>query len=130
MMTSTFTGLSAIRQIAIVVKDVERAVAFYRDALGARLLFQAPPGLAFFDAGGVRLMLSRAEKPEFDHPSSVLYFKVDGIEAAHRALSDRGVTFVGAPHLIARMPDHELWMAFFRDSEGNTQALMEERRSP
>jgi methylmalonyl-CoA/ethylmalonyl-CoA epimerase len=119
--------LSRIGQIAITVHDVARAVAFYRDVLGLRLLFQAPPRLAFFDAGGVRLMLSEPE-PEFDHPSSVLYFVVDDIRAAHAALAERGVGFRDGPHLIAKMPDHELWMAFFRDTEGNTHALMSEVR--
>jgi methylmalonyl-CoA/ethylmalonyl-CoA epimerase len=121
-------GLSTIGQITMTAKDVERAVAFYRDTLGIRFLFKAPPGLAFFDCAGVRLMLSRPEKPEFDHPGSVLYFKVDDIDSAHKTLKGRGVTFTDPPHLIARMPDHELWMAFFPDSEGNTLALMCEKR--
>jgi methylmalonyl-CoA/ethylmalonyl-CoA epimerase len=127
MWTSSFTGLSAIGQIALVVQSLDRAVEFYRDSLGLPLLFQAPPSLAFFDAGGVRLMLS---PPEGGVParSSVLYFKVDHIDAAVEVLSGRGVIFTDRPHLIARMPDHELWMAFFNDSEGNTMALMEERR--
>ena len=120
--------LSAIGQIAMVVKDVRRAVEFYRDSLGLPLLFQAPPSLAFFDCGGVRLMLSPAERPEFDHPGSVLYFTVNDVDEAHRTLTARGVDFREPPHLIAKMPDHELWMAFFRDTEGNTLALMEERR--
>jgi methylmalonyl-CoA/ethylmalonyl-CoA epimerase len=119
--------LSRIGQIAVTARDIGRAVAFYRDALGLPLLFQAPPRLAFFDAGGVRLMLSEPE-PEFDHPSSVLYFLVDDIRAAHAALAGRGVEFRGEPHLVAKMPDHELWMAFFRDTEGNTHALMSEVR--
>ena len=122
------TSLSTIGQISMNAKDVERAVAFYRDTLGIRFLFKAPPALAFFDCGGVRLMLGRAEKPEFDHPGSVLYFKVEDIDAAHRGLAGRGVAFIGPPHLIAKMPDHELWMAFFNDSEGNTLALMCEKR--
>lgn len=112
----------------MVVKDVRRAVEFYRDSLGLPLLFQAPPSLAFFDCGGVRLMLSPAERPEFDHPGSVLYFTVPDIDEAYRTLSGRAVDFREPPHLIAKMPDHELWMAFFRDTEGNTLALMEERR--
>lgn len=126
-MTMT-TGLSAIGQIAMPVKDVGRAVEFYRDRLGLPLLFQAPPNLAFFDCGGVRLMLAPPEGVHADGPGSVLYFKVDAIEAMCAALGARGVAFRGAPHLIARMPDHELWMAFFDDSEGNVLALMEEKR--
>ena len=116
-----------LAQIALVAQDVERATAFYADVLGLELLFRAGP-LSFFDIGGVRLMISRAEKPEFDHHGSVLYYKVDDIEAHHRELSARGVKFIDSPHLIARMPDHELWMTFFHDSEGNTLALMSEKR--
>ena len=121
-------GLSQIGQIAISVQDVEKAVAFYRDILGLKLLFQAPPGLAFFDCGGVRLMLARPEKPEFDHPASTLYFKVADIQQATATLESRGVRFEEAPHLIAKMPDHELWMAFFRDGERNLLGLMSEVR--
>ena len=122
-------SLSQIGQIAIRVEDLERAVAFYRDTLGVPFLFQFP-GLAFFNAGGVRLMLSRAEKPEFDHPASVLYYKVDDIDAAYEALKAKGVEFIDAPHLIAKMPDHDLWMVFLKDSEGNTLGLMCEKRPP
>ena len=120
-------GLSQIGQIAINVHDTGRAVAFYRDQLGIKLLFTAGQ-LAFFDCGGIRLMLSPPEKTEFDHPSSVLYFKVPDIQQAHATLSQRGVKFEDAPHLIARMPDHELWMTFFRDSENNLLGLMSEVR--
>jgi methylmalonyl-CoA/ethylmalonyl-CoA epimerase len=116
--------LSTIGQIAIQVRQVERAVQFYRDRLGMRFLFQAPPGLAFFDAGGVRLMLSR---PEGDAGgTSVLYFKVDDIHRAVETLRGRGVRFTDEPHLIAKMDTHDLWMAFFKDSEDNTMALMSE----
>ena len=121
-------GLSQIGQIAISVQDVDKAVAFYRDVLGLKLLFQAPPGLAFFDCGGVRLMLARPEKPEFDHPASTLYFKVADIQQATATLESRGVRFEEEPHLIAKMPDHELWLCEFNDSEGNALALMEEKR--
>jgi predicted enzyme related to lactoylglutathione lyase len=120
-------ALSAIGQIAVNVEDVERAIVFYRDTLGVRFLFQVPK-MAFFDCSGVRLMLSLPEGDEFDHPASVLYYKVGDIHATHRELERRGVTFRGVPHLIAKMPDHELWMAFFDDSEGNVMALMSEVR--
>jgi methylmalonyl-CoA/ethylmalonyl-CoA epimerase len=120
--------LSSIGQIAVPVKDVARAVAFYRDRLELRFLFQAPPNLAFFDCDGVRLMLGVAETPELDHPGSVLYFRVADVGSVHKTLTARGVQFVDAPHLIAKLPDHELWMAFFKDTEGNPLALMEERR--
>ena len=127
MMQTMTTQLSTIGQIAMIAKDVGRATAFYRDRLGMKFLFEFP-GLAFFDCGGVRLMISKPEKPEFDHPGSVLYFTVDDIDATHQDLVAKGVEFIDAPHLIAKLPDHELWMAFFKDSEGNTLALMSEVR--
>jgi methylmalonyl-CoA/ethylmalonyl-CoA epimerase len=119
-------GITRLGQIAINTKDAERAAAFYQEQLGLKLLFKAPPGLAFFDCGGVRLMLERAEKPEFDHPSSVLYFVVPNIQAAYDKLKKSGVRFEDDPHMIARMPTYDLWMTFFRDSEGNLLALMSE----
>ncbi|MFZ0317933.1 MAG: VOC family protein [Candidatus Sulfotelmatobacter sp.] len=124
--TAAGIGITRLGQIAINAKDVERAAAFYQDVLGLKLLFKAPPGLAFFDCGGVRLMLDRAEKPEFDHPSSVLYFAVPDIQAAYAKLKENGVRFEDEPHMIAKMPAHDLWMTFFRDSEANLLALMSE----
>jgi methylmalonyl-CoA/ethylmalonyl-CoA epimerase len=123
---ATGIGITRIGQIAVNAKDVNRAAAFYQDVLGLKLLFRAPGGLAFFDCGGVRLMLDRAEKPEFDHPSSILYFAVPDIQVAHGKLKESGVRFEDEPHLIARMPAHDLWMTFFRDSEENLLALMSE----
>jgi catechol 2,3-dioxygenase-like lactoylglutathione lyase family enzyme len=116
-----------IGQIAIVCKDVERATAFYRDALGLRFLFAAAPALSFFDSGGVRLMLSASEGQNVG--TSVLYFFVPNIDDAVRELADKRVRFIDQPHMIARMPDHELWLAAFYDSEDNVLAVMEERRS-
>ncbi len=127
--TSPDLGLDRIGQIAVTARDLDRAVAFYRDTLGMRFLFRVP-NLAFFDCGGVRLMLGAPERPEHDHPSSTLYFMVDDLHAAYDALAGRGVAFTDRPHLIATMPDHELWMAFFVDSEGNALALMNEVRPP
>jgi methylmalonyl-CoA/ethylmalonyl-CoA epimerase len=118
-------SLRTIGQISIMVKDLARATAFYRDTLGVRLLFEVP-GLAFFDAGGVRLMLGKAEKPEFDHPASILYYKVDDIGGAHQALESRGVRVEHEPRLVAPMPDHDLWISFYKDSEDNYFALMSE----
>lgn len=118
-------GLSQIGQIAIPVADVERAITFYRDVLGMRFLFQAPPGLGFFDCDGVRLMLDGPAKAQAGQ-SSVLYYKVDDIDGACERLTGRGVTFEAMPHLVAKLPDHELWMAFFRDPDGNLLALMSE----
>jgi methylmalonyl-CoA/ethylmalonyl-CoA epimerase len=122
------TPLGPIGQIAITVADLPRSVEFYRDALGLPLLFEAPPGLAFFDCGGIRLMLSRPEGEFTPGASSVLYFRVTDIEAVARAMKARKVSFVDEPHFIAKMPDHELWMCFFRDPDGHTLALMEEKR--
>src|SRR5580700_10605383 len=124
--TATGIGITRLGQIAVNAKDVDRAAAFYQDQLGLKLLFKAPPGLAFFDCGGVRLMLSGAEKPEFDHPSSVLYFAVPDIQAAYLKLKEGGVHFEEDPHLIAKMPTHDLWLTSFRDTEGNLMALMSE----
>jgi methylmalonyl-CoA/ethylmalonyl-CoA epimerase len=124
--TASGIGITRLGQIAINAKDVERAAKFYEEKLELKLLFKAPPGLAFFDCGGVRLMLGRAEKPEFDHPSSVLYFAVPDIQAAYRKLKGNAVLFEDEPHLIAKMPGHDLWMTFFRDTEGNLLALMSE----
>jgi methylmalonyl-CoA/ethylmalonyl-CoA epimerase len=117
-----------IGQVAIPVEDLERAVGFYRDVLRLPLLFRAPPGLAFFDCGGVRLMLSRPEGEGAPGAAGLLYYVVGDLAAAHDDLAGRGVEFLDPPHLVARLPDHELWMAFCRDSEGNTLALMSEVR--
>ena len=117
-------GISRIGQIQMRADDVERAATFYHDVLGLPLLFKAPPNLAFFDCGGVRLMIDKPEKPEFDHPGSVLYFVVSDIQAAHARMKEKGVHFEDEPHLIAKLPDHDLWMTFFRDSEKNLLALM------
>ena len=127
MTQAPFPGLSQIGQINIHVGDLSRATAFYRDVLGMKFLFDAP-NMAFFDCAGVRLLLALPEGESQDHASSILYFKVDDIQAAHDALLARSVKFSAAPHRIARMPDHDLWMSFFEDSEGNTQALMSEVR--
>ena len=121
---ATTFGLSTIGQVAITVTDVDRAVGFYRDSLGMKLLFQVP-NMGFFDAGGVRLMLSGSEEPGENH-SSILYFKVRDIQAAFQILSGRGVDFEREPHLVARLSDHDLWMAFFRDPDRNLMALMSE----
>lgn len=117
---------SRIGQIAIVCKDVARARGFYRDTLGLNHLFDAGPSLSFFDAGGTRLMLSVAEGEA--RGTSALYFVVSDIEAVQRELVERGVRFFGEPHIVAKLPDHELWLAEFRDSEDNVMAVMEEKR--
>ena len=121
-------SLSVIGQIAMGVKDLDRAVAFYRDQLGMKYLFQAGEMMAFFDCSGVRLMLTLSEEGSSDHTSSsVLYYKVDDIDGAYERLRADNVQLEGEPHKIAELEDHDLWMAFFRDSEANLLALMEER---
>lgn len=117
--------LDGIGQIAINVRDVPRAVAFYRDVLGMTLLFELP-AMGFLDCGGIRLMLSKPESPEFDHPASIIYYQVDDIQQTFETLSQQGVEFVSPPRLVAPMHDHDLWMAFFRDPDQNTLALMSE----
>jgi methylmalonyl-CoA/ethylmalonyl-CoA epimerase len=124
-MDSPFTGLRRIGQIYMRASDLSRATAFYRDTLSIPFLFEVPR-MAFFDLSGVRLMLGEPEGPAFDHPGSILYFDVADLTSAHASLTSRGVAFDTAPHLIADMGDRELWMAFFKDSEGNQLALMSE----
>jgi methylmalonyl-CoA/ethylmalonyl-CoA epimerase len=123
MTADTPLGISKLDQVAINVRDLNRATAFYRDVLQLPHLFTAGDKLAFFDCGGTRLMLSRPEKPEFDHPGSILYFRVPDIHAAHSNLISKGVHMEDAPHLIAKMGKYDLWMFFFRDTEGNLLAL-------
>lgn len=118
-------GISRLGQVSMNARNLDRAVAFYRDTLGLPLLFTTG-NMGFFDCGGVRLMLALPEKPEFDHPGSVLYFSVPDIESAYRQLEAKNVRFEAKPHLIARLPAHDLWMAFFYDSENNLLALMSE----
>ena len=125
MTTEEATRLTRIGQIAINAHDVDRATEFYRDVLGLTHLFRAGQ-LSFFDCGGVRLMLDRPEKPEFDHPSSIIYFRVDNIGDAYERFREAGVKFEDQPHVIAQMPEYDLWMTFFCDSEGNLLALMSE----
>lgn len=115
-----------IAQIAVTVRNVERAKAFYRDMLGLTWLFDAPPGLTFFQCGETRLMLSQPEGPE-TAGNSILYYGVDDIEAAHRSLADQGVAFEEVPRCIAKVGDKDVWLAVCRDSEGNLLGLMSEQ---
>ena len=117
-------GLSAIGQIFVRARDLDRAIRFYRDTLGMPSLFQAPPQMAFFQCGGTSVMLGVPENPELDHPASTIYYLVPDIALAHAALRDRGVDFIVEPHLVHRAADYDLWLAEFRDSEGNMLALM------
>jgi catechol 2,3-dioxygenase-like lactoylglutathione lyase family enzyme len=130
-MTAVTDGFSVSRigQIAMTVGDLPRAVAFYRDVLGLRFLFEAPPAMAFFDCGGVRLMLSLPEQAgaaAAQQFGSILYYAVDEIQQAARALEARGVVFEQPPHVVARLPHADLWMAFLRDPDGHLLAIMSE----
>ena len=118
--------LGKIQQIALVQHDVEAAVPFDRDGLGLPLQF-AMAGMAFFDAGGVRLMLTTPSSAEVDHPNSILYFEVPNCQAAYDALKARGVPFDDEPHLVGKTATYELWMAFCRDPERNLIAISESR---
>jgi predicted enzyme related to lactoylglutathione lyase len=120
------TAPNRIAQIAVMVKDLPRAIRFYRDTLGLKFLFEAPPQMAFFDCGGVRLLIGIPEKPEFDHPASIIYYHVADIAATVKTLRDRGVEVKEEPHLVARLEKHDLWLAFIHDSEGNPVGLMSE----
>jgi methylmalonyl-CoA/ethylmalonyl-CoA epimerase len=122
-------ALNEIGQLGLTVNDLEKSVAFYRDILGLKHLFNAPPAMAFFAAGSVRLMLSRPEKPDAERFGCALYFKVADIQAMRDVLATRGVPFEAEPHCVAKMPDYELWLAFFRDPDRNLLALMCEKRS-
>lgn len=129
-MNTPTAGLSQIGQIFVNAHDLDRAIGFYRDTLGMKFLFQAPPAMAFFDCNGIRLMLGVPDRPELVHPASIIYYKVADIEATYESLNSRGVEFVIKPHLVARLPDYDLWLADFRDSEGNLLALMSEVPRP
>lgn len=117
-----------IGQIAITVADLKRARDFYLNTLGMRFLFDAGH-LTFFQCGDIRLMISEAEKPG-PRGGTIIYFKVEDIFAVYTHLERQGVEFLEAPHLIAKMPDHDLWMAFLRDPDGNVIGVMSEIRQP
>ena len=119
-------GLDRIGQISIIVHDVPRAVAYYRDVLGMRYLFDAGPDLAFFDCGGVRLMLGPASDPRLDHPASIIYYQVDQIRTAFAILEGRGAIVEREPQLATTTETHELWIGFLRDPDDNLLALMSE----
>lgn len=118
--------LDRIGQLGIMVKDLESAVAFYRDKLSVKHLFTAP-GMAFFDLGGIRLMLGQAS-PE-SPAATFLYYKVDDIHAAFETLKARGVPVVEDPELAHRTPQMELWLAQFKDMDGNPVVLMSEKQN-
>ena len=120
-------NLGRIGQIAISVSDIDRATEFYRDTLGMRFLFSAPPGMSFFDCDGVRLMLTLPEQGRDESKSSsVIYYTVEDVQQATETLKSRGVRFIGEPHIIHSTDTYDLWMSFFTDPDGNTLALMAE----
>ena len=125
---NTQNSLSEIRQIAIVVSDVPTALRFYRDVLGLKFLFSPAPNLAFLAAGSVRIMLTPPQGAGVVGHNSILYFAATDIVATYDAIVARGAAIEQAPRFLAKMPDHELWVAFVRDPEGNLVGLMEEKR--
>jgi predicted enzyme related to lactoylglutathione lyase len=129
MQTVPSNALSGLGQIAVTVADVGVATAFYRDVLGLRFLFSAGPSLTFLETGGVRLMLTVPQGHGEAGKNSVLYFRTGDLAAAYAAVVSRGARPERPPSLTARMPDHELWMAFVRDPDGNLVGLMSEVRA-
>jgi predicted enzyme related to lactoylglutathione lyase len=122
--------LDQIGQISVNAHDIVRAAAFYQDILGLKHLFTVPGRMAFFDCGGIRLMLALPERPDLDHPGSILYFKVADIDQTYESLMASGVRFETKPMLVAPMATYDLWLAEFRDSENNVLALMSEKAKP
>ena len=120
-------NLSSIGQIGVPVHDVEKATAFYRDTLGMEFIFQVPGMMSFFDCGGVRIMLAIPTSAEHDHPSSVIYYRVDDIHQTYNALTAQNVHFTQTPHSVGQMGNIDVWMAFFTDVDGNTLAIMSEK---
>ena len=119
--------LTGILQIAITVQDLQRATAFYRDVLGLNLLMSAP-SMAFFDCGGVRLYLARGEGTEHAASSASIYFRTSDMSNQLSTLKEKKVPIHQEPQVIARLPDHDLWLMWIRDSEGNLLGIMEERK--
>jgi methylmalonyl-CoA/ethylmalonyl-CoA epimerase len=119
---SSMVHFDKIGQIAITVNDLARAKSFYQSTLGMKFLFDAG-NMAFFQCGEIRLMLGTSEKAEL-HGGTILYFKVDDIQSTYAALTEKNVEFIQLPHLVAKMPDHDLWMAFLKDPDGNTLGVM------
>lgn len=129
-MVDTVKDLSqaTVAQILIPVSNLERAVPFYRDTLGIRFLFTAPPQMSFFQCGAVRLLVGVPTEGQVAQRGSAIYFKVADIHAVHAQLAERGVTFGAAPHLVHKAATYDLWLAEFRDPDGNSLALMSEVR--
>ena len=118
--------IESIGQVAIAVSDIQQSLKFYKDTLGLNCLFEAPPNLAFLECGGVRIMLTTIQGEDRDHHTSVLYYKVNDLDAAVSELKNKGVVFIREPQLTAKMPDHELWQGFIRDPDENLIGIMAE----
>jgi len=119
------TTIQGVGQIGVPVKELTRAVTFYKDTLALPLLFNTDT-MAFFECNGLRLLLSLPEKEQFAHPSSVIYFQVEDIKATYQCLMEKGVIFIDEPHVVVKMGQTETWMTFFKDTEDNIHALMSE----
>ena len=124
-MSGTNPSYTGILHAGLLVADIARSLAFYRDVLGMQLLFEAE-GMSFFQCGDIRLMIGTAAGESGDVPSHIIYFSVEDISTAHEALAARGVEFVSEPAVVHKAESHELWLAFFRDSDGNMMALLSE----
>jgi methylmalonyl-CoA/ethylmalonyl-CoA epimerase len=120
---------ATVGQLMIPVDDLDRAVSFYRDVLGLPFLFTAPPQMAFFMCGDVRLLVGVLPEGTVAQRGGGVYFKVDDIRGVAATLDAGGVRFSAAPHVVHRAPDHELWLAEFLDPDGNRLALMSEVRT-
>ena len=123
-MTASTIQISAIGQIGVPVHDLDKSTAFYRDILGMKFIFQVPNMMSFFDCGGIRIMLAIPTSSEYDHPSSIIYYRVDDIHSTFATLKERGVHFIQNPHSIGQMGNVDVWMAFFKDVDSNTLAIM------
>ena len=122
------TNLSdaTVGQLLVSVDDFERGVAFYRDVLGLPFLFAAPPQMAFFICGGIRLLIGVVPPGQKAQRGSAIYFRVKDIAAVFSTLRGKGVQFVASPHVVHHTPQSELWLAEFSDPDGNQLALMSE----
>jgi catechol 2,3-dioxygenase-like lactoylglutathione lyase family enzyme len=125
----TTHAIQKIGQIGVSVADLEKAIHFYKEKLGLSLLFSTE-SMAFFDCNGLRLLLSLPEKEAFAHSSSIIYFQVENIKETYEELMDKGVLFIGEPHVVAKMGQTETWMTFFKDTENHTHALMSDVHVP
>ena len=120
------TEIQGIGQIAIAVSDIKKAVEFYKNKLGLTLLFEVPSGMAFFECGGIRLMVTEQNGDLKDHKTSVIYYHVSNIKQTAKSMIERGVSFTKDPHMAVQMADHELWIGFLRDQDENLIGIMEE----